>query len=68
MPYAIRKLPNRNKWRVTNTQTGKIHSRATSKANALKQVHLLYGIKKTQHIIVGIFDVASLRFIKYDHN
>lgn len=46
MPYAIRKLPNQNKWRVYNSATGKIHAEHTTKSKAIKQMRLLYMLEK----------------------
>jgi hypothetical protein len=42
MPFAIRKLPNQDKYRVYNRVTGKIYSYATTRARAEAQVRLLY--------------------------
>lgn len=42
MPYTIRKLPDKNLWRVYNTETKEIHSYGTSLENAKKQVKLLH--------------------------
>ena len=44
MPYSIRKLPNQNKYRVKNKETGKIHAKATTLKNAKKQVRLMNAI------------------------
>ena len=41
MPIVIRKLPNKNLYKVYNKLTGEIHSKGTTKAKALKQVKLL---------------------------
>ena len=41
MPYAIRKLPNQNQYKVYNRLTKQVYSHHTSKANAIKQVRLL---------------------------
>lgn len=46
MPYKIRKLPNKNLYRVYNSETGEIHANGTSKQNAEKQVRLLYMIER----------------------
>ena len=43
MPVTIRKLPNKNKWRVYNK--GKIVAKATTKTKAEKQARLLRGIE-----------------------
>lgn len=48
MPWGIRKInegKNKGKFRVVNTQTGAVHAKATSKANAEAQVRLLQGVK-----------------------
>lgn len=42
MPYAIRKLPNKDLYRVRNKETGKIYAYGTTKDKAEKQVRLLY--------------------------
>ena len=44
MPYSIRKLPNKDLYRVVNKRTGQIHARATSLENAKRQVALLHMI------------------------
>jgi len=46
MPYLIRKLPNKDLYRVRNTESGKIHSYGTSLTNAKRQVRLLESMKK----------------------
>jgi hypothetical protein len=40
MPYGMRKLPN-GKYRVYNKDTGKVHAKATSKANAVAQIRIM---------------------------
>jgi hypothetical protein len=42
MPYSIRKLPNKDLYRVYNTQTKVVHSYSTTLENAEKQVKLLH--------------------------
>ena len=42
MPYAIRKVKNKNEYSVKNTKTGVVHAKATTLENAKKQVRLLY--------------------------
>ena len=44
MPYKIRKLPNKNKFRLYNTETGKIYAKGTTLENAQKQMKLLNAI------------------------
>jgi len=41
MPYKIIKLPNKNKYKVINKRTGKVHSYHTSYTNAIKQIRLM---------------------------
>ncbi len=48
MPYEIiliREGKNKGKYKVVNKDTGKVHASATSKENAEKQVHLMYGVE-----------------------
>lgn len=42
MPYSIRKLPNKDLYRVYNTKTKEIHSYGTTLENAKKQIKLLH--------------------------
>ena len=44
MPYSIRKIPNKNCYQVKNTDTGKIHSKCTTKQKAEAQAKLLRAI------------------------
>jgi hypothetical protein len=46
MPYGLRKLPNEDLYKVFNKETGEVHSKATTKGNALKQIRLLYMIER----------------------
>lgn len=46
MPYLIRKLPNKDLYRVRNSETGKIHSYGTTLTKAKQQIRLLESIKK----------------------
>jgi hypothetical protein len=41
MPYKIRKVSNKNCYKVINAKTKKVHAKCTSKKNAEKQVRLL---------------------------
>jgi hypothetical protein len=41
MPIVIRKVRNKNCWRVYNTQSGQIHSYCTTLAKAKAQKRLL---------------------------
>lgn len=44
MPYAVRKMPNRNCYKVYNKNTKKVFSKCTSIEKAQKQLRLLRGI------------------------
>ena len=44
MPYESRKVSPRC-WEVINTETGRVHSKCTSKAKAESQLRLLRGVK-----------------------
>ena len=46
MPIKIRKLPNKELYKVTNSKTGKVHAYATTKENAVKQSRLLNALDK----------------------
>lgn len=41
MPYKIRKLPNRSRFRVYNSRTGRVHAKSTTRTKARRQVRLL---------------------------
>jgi hypothetical protein len=45
MPYAVRKMPNRNCYKVFNKNTKKVFAKCTSVANAQKQLRLLRAIQ-----------------------
>lgn len=45
MPFAIRKVPNKNCYRIRNTETGRIHSKCSTLENAKSQLRLLRGIE-----------------------
>ena len=44
MPYKIRKIPNKNCFRVYNPQTKRIFSKCSTLKNANKQIKLLRSI------------------------
>ena len=44
MPYQIIKIANKNKYKVINSETGKIFSNETSYENAIKQIRFLHMI------------------------
>lgn len=41
MPYVVRKVPNKNCWKVVNDKTGAVHTKCGTQANAMKQKKLL---------------------------
>jgi hypothetical protein len=43
-PYVLRKLPNKQEWKVTNKETGKVHAMHTSLDKAKAQIRLLNAI------------------------
>ncbi len=45
MPYLLRKLPNKDLYRVRNKETGRILAKATTYENAIKHIRLLYRIE-----------------------
>ena len=44
MPYSIRKLPGKNKYRVKQIKTGKIVAKSTTLKKAHAQVRLLQSL------------------------
>ncbi len=48
MPYGLRKLPDQDLYKVFNKETGEVHSNATTKGNALKQIRLLYMLERNK--------------------
>lgn len=46
MPYQVRKIRNKDLYKVVNTKTGKIHSSGTTKDKAKAQVRLLETIER----------------------
>ena len=44
MPYAIRKMPNKNCYKVFNKNTKKVFSKCATMENAQKQLRLLRGL------------------------
>lgn len=45
MPYGIRKMPNRNCYKVFNKNTKKVFAKCTTMDKAKKQLRLLRGIQ-----------------------
>ena len=56
MPYVIRKV--KNKFRVINKKTGKVHGTHSTKAKALSQLRLLQGI---EHGWKPTFSVSAMK-------
>jgi len=46
MPYAIRRLPHSNLYKVYNLDTGRIYAKHTSKQRAEAQLRLLISLNK----------------------
>jgi len=46
MPYIIRKLPNKDLYKVVNKDTKEVHSSGSTYQNAIKQVRLLYKLER----------------------
>ena len=49
MPNQIRKIRNKNLYRITNMDTGKIESYGTTLEKARRQVRLLHMIDSQKH-------------------
>lgn len=45
MPYAIRKMPNKNCYKVFNKNTKRVFAKCSSMENAQKQLRLLRGLQ-----------------------
>jgi hypothetical protein len=45
MPYSIRKVRNKQCYRVKNTETGKVHAKCSTKLNAERQLRLLNAVE-----------------------
>ena len=59
MPYLIKKIKNKNLYKVINKETGDIKSKHTTLENAKKQIKLLNGIKH------GFKPKNNLKFFLY---
>lgn len=55
MPYNIRKVKNQPCYKVVNSETGKIHSKCTTKKKAQAQVRLLHSLEQKGE---GFTDIA----------
>lgn len=42
MPFKMRKLPNKNRYRVYNPETGRVYSYSTTLEKAKAQIRFLY--------------------------
>lgn len=51
MPYAIRKVPRKSCFRVTNRKTKRVFARCTTKTRAQKQVRLLRAIENNRNFV-----------------
>ena len=49
MPYSVRKVPNKNCYRVSNKKTKKVFAKCTSKKNATRQMRLLRAIENNKN-------------------
>ncbi len=65
MPYQIRKLPNRNCFRVRNPENGRVYSECTSLEKAKAQVKLLraidHGFKPRSRSRSSVKKISSTR-------
>lgn len=46
MPYQVKKIRNKDLYKVVNTKTGKVHASGTTKDKAKAQVRLLETIER----------------------
>jgi hypothetical protein len=51
MPYASRKVPRKNCWKVYNKKTKKVFAKCTSSENAQKQMNLLRAIENNKNFV-----------------
>ena len=51
MPYGVRKVPNKNCYRVTNKRTKRVMAKCTTQENAKKQVRLLNAIENNKSFV-----------------
>jgi hypothetical protein len=49
MPYSVRKVPNKNYYRVSNKKRKKVFAKCTSKKNATRQMRLLRAIENNKN-------------------
>lgn len=53
MPYSLRKVNNKNCYRVKNTKSKKIMSKCTTKTRAKKQLRLLRAIQNNRNFVLN---------------
>jgi Leu/Phe-tRNA-protein transferase len=53
MPYSLRKVNNKNCYRVKNTKSKKIMSKCTTKTRAAKQLRLLRAIQNNRNFVLN---------------
>ena len=51
MPYSVRKIPNKNCYKVYNQKTKKVFSKCSSKKNATKQMRLLRALQYNKDFV-----------------
>ena len=61
MPYTIRKVPNKNCYRVLNPKSKRVFARCTTKANAKKQLRLLRAIQYNKDFVLRPLPSSSRR-------
>ena len=52
MPYAIRKMPNKDCYKVYNPKTKKVFSKCSTKPNAIKQLRLLRALQFNKNFVL----------------
>jgi len=57
MPYKIRKLRGKDLYQLKNVETGKIHSKYSTKKDAEKQLRLLNAIEFKKYTDTLIFPI-----------
>lgn len=51
MPYTIRKIPNKDCYKVYNRKSKKVFSKCSTKENAIKQLRLLRAIQFNKNFV-----------------
>lgn len=52
MPYATRKMPNKDCYKVYNRKSKKVFSKCSSKKNATKQLRLLRALQFNKNFVI----------------